>query len=735
MNTSKKSYFTSGGLLIHSVTEEVDKSYREKIITELNDVQGAYFCSSFEYPGRYTRWDIGFTHPPIEIRTFGRNIEITALDQKGLVLLEFIYDVLLREAYLETLAREQYKITGRVAVSQEFFPEEQRSRQKSVFSVVRSLLEAFYSDLDAFLGLYGSFGYDLIFQFESIDLKRPRDEAQADMVLFIPDEIFVIDHQKDDCFRTRYDFEFNGLSSLGRAKKNLSTAGKMPNHIQTTQKEVPNDTEGRYAEKVRIAKDYFKRGDLFEVVPSHTFYRACKIQPSEIFQNLKKINPSPYGFLIHLGDEHLIGSSPEMFVRVEGKRIETCPISGTIPRGRDAFEDAERIRQLLNSHKDESELTMCTDVDRNDKSRICVPGTVKVLGRRQIEMYSHLIHTVDHVEGILADGYDALDAFMTHMWAVTVTGAPKKAAVQWIEDHEESNRLWYGGAVGILSFDGRMNTGLTLRTIRLKDGTAGVRVGATLLYDSIPEEEEKETVVKAEALLKVLGDTNADITANTEELPTVCPLRQENTADPFQVPLQIPLQVLLVDHEDSFVHTLAGYFRKAGCQVVTMRHQLAREALKKERYDLVVLSPGPGKPSDFKLRETIGRCLDKGIPLFGVCLGLQGIVEYFDGKLGVLDVPVHGKQSALKISPGSVIFQNLANLRVGRYHSLFAEKVPPELEITAWTEDGVVMAVENKDKTILAVQFHPESIMSMEEDQGFRIITNILPKRGGACCA
>jgi hypothetical protein len=180
------------------------------------------------------------------------------------------------------------------------------------------------------------------------------------------------------------------------------------------------------------------------------------------------MNPSPYGFMINLGNEHLIGASPEMFVRVEGRRVETCPISGTIKRGGNALEDAERIRELLNSYKDEAELTMCTDVDRNDKSRICIPGSVQVIGRRQIEMYSHLIHTVDHVEGILADGYDALDAFMTHMWAVTVTGAPKRAAVQWVEDHEESNRLWYGGAVGVIGFDGRMNTGLTLRTIRLE---------------------------------------------------------------------------------------------------------------------------------------------------------------------------------------------------------------------------------------------------------------------------
>jgi anthranilate synthase len=159
-----------------------------------------------------------------------------------------------------------------------------------------------------------------------------------------------------------------------------------------------------------------------------------------------------------------------MFVRVEGQRIETCPISGTIRRGGDALEDAAQIRTLLNSAKEESELTMCTDVDRNDKSRVCLPGSVRVIGRRQIEMYSRLIHTVDHVEGTLLPELDALDGFLSHAWAVTVTGAPKTWAIRHVEAEERSARRWYGGAIGRMTFDGNMNTGLTLRTIRLKDG-------------------------------------------------------------------------------------------------------------------------------------------------------------------------------------------------------------------------------------------------------------------------
>src|SRR4029453_12802540 len=156
------------------------------------------------------------------------------------------------------------------------------------------------------------------------------------------------------------------------------------------------------------------------------------------------------------------------------------------------------------SGKDESELTMCTDVDRNDKSRICVPGSVRVIGRRQIEMYARLIHPVDPGEGRLRPEFDALDAFLAHAWAVTVTGAPKAWAMQFIEDHERSSRAWYGGAVGLIGFDGSLNTGLTLRTIRIKNGTAEIRAGATLLYDSDPEAEEAETELKASAFLDAI---------------------------------------------------------------------------------------------------------------------------------------------------------------------------------------------------------------------------------------
>jgi anthranilate synthase len=470
---------------------------------------------------------------------------------------------------------------------------------------------------------------------------------------------------------------------------------------------------GDYAGIVRIAREAFKRGDLFEVVPGQTFFEPCPSPPSELFLRLRERNPSPYGFLMNLGEaEYLVGASPEMYVRVDGDRVETCPISGTIARGRDPIGDAAQILALLTSSKDESELTMCTDVDRNDKSRICVPGSVRVIGRRQIEMYARLIHTVDHVEGRLRPEFDALDAFLAHAWAVTVTGAPKTWAMQFIEDHERSPRAWYGGAVGLLGFDGNLNTGLTLRTIRVKDGAAEVRVGATLLYDSEPDAEEEETRLKASAFLDALRRPRGVEAGARLDPPRSGAGRR----------------VLLVDHQDSFVHTLANYLRQTGAEVTTLRAGFPEAVLDDLRPELVVLSPGPGTPQDFDVSGTLRAMLARGIPTFGVCLGLQGVVEHLGGELGVLDYPMHGKASRIRVRGGRLFAGLPGEFTAGRYHSLFAirEKLPAGLEVTAESDDGVVMAVEHAHLPLAAVQFHPESIMSLEGDVGLRLLRNVV---------
>ena len=291
------------------------------------------------------------------------------------------------------------------------------------------------------LGLYGSFGYDLTFQFEPIELTHERSASQRDLVLYLPDQIIVVDTKKRDAWELRYDFSFGGETTNWKSRDGAEVPFKPfgPESGDLVKRDTP---PGSFAAKVGVAKGEFKVGNLFEAVLSQTFAEPAKAPPSALFRRLRRRNPAPYGFLLNLGNsEYLVGASPEMFVRCEktsqGLRVETCPISGTIARGADALQDAERIKAILANPKEESELTMCTDVDRNDKSRICIPGSVRVLGRRQIEMYSRLIHTVDHVEGYLRPGFDALDAFLCHTWAVTVTGAPKTWAIKVTNHHSK----------------------------------------------------------------------------------------------------------------------------------------------------------------------------------------------------------------------------------------------------------------------------------------------------------
>lgn len=705
-----KSYTTRGGVGVERTTVSVHaRQAIEALLESLDTRRGVLLSSNYDYPGRYTRWDLGLDKPIVELVSRERQVCINALSERGQLLLTPMLQRLEALPEVERVRANEVSLEIAVAAPARRFAEEERSRQPSVFSVLRALVDLFGSHEDDQLGLYGAFGYDLTFQFEAIQLRHERPASQRDMVLYLPEELLVVDHQKETAYRYSYTFEWQGKRTDTLAPRLFAEPEPPPLPA------LPHGCDhapGEYAAAVRRAREQFKRGDLFELVLGQTFRERCDRKPSEIFRWLREHNPAPYALLLNLGRrEHLVGASPEMYVRVEGTRVETCPISGTIARGQDPIQDAERIRELLNSEKDESELSMCTDVDRNDKSRICEPGSVRVIGRRQIELYSRLIHTVDHVEGTLRPGFDALDAFLTHTWAVTVTGAPKLAAIASVEREEKSPRAWYGGAIGRIAFDGNLNTGLTLRTVRLEQGIAEVRAGATLLYDSDPDLEERETRVKASAFLDAIkGQLFAAV----------------RDASPGSG--GAGKRVLIVDHEDSFVHTLANYFRQTGATVVTLRRDLALQQLATDKPDLVVLSPGPGTPSDFELGRTIRESISAKLPIFGVCLGLQGIGEYFGGRLSVLDYPMHGKPSRIKVVGGTLFEGFPAEFVAGRYHSLYIERegLPEELVVTAQSDDGIIMALEHRTLPISAVQFHPESILTLSGETGLRLVSRVM---------
>ncbi len=691
------------------VTRSVSKAnFRRGLKSLLRDLdrhRGIYLSSGYEYPGRYSRWDIASTRPPLEIVSYDREVQLRALNARGEKIAAILTPVLAGHPHWEEFSAEPRMLRGRLKPLPALFPEEERSKQPSVFSVLRALIEEFRGEEDSRLGLVGAFGYDLLFQFEPIQKKLPRD-GHKDLHLLLCDDIWFMDRKKEQIERFQYDFSRDGISTEGLPRD----AESVPRPKKRGAGPITCDhAPEEYMANVETVREGMRRGDYYEVVLRQTFQTPYSGKASELFERVQGASPSPYEFFLQFGEEQLVGASPEMFVRVEGQRVETCPISGTAQRTGDPLRDAENIRELLKSAKEESELTMCTDVDRNDKSRVCEPGTVKVIGRRLIESYAGVFHTVDHVEGILEHGYDSLDAFLSHMWAVTVIGAPKKAAAQTIESLEKNARGWYGGAVGMLTLNGDINTGILIRTTYLRDGVASYPVGATLLYDSIPALEERETRLKATGFFRTLGAAETARPASAA--------RESSGSG---------AKLLLVDNDDCFIHTLANYARQTGAEVVTYRAGFPPELIARLAPTLILISPGPGRPEDFGVPDLVKAAVRLGVPVFGVCLGLQGIVEAFGGELGILDYPMHGKPSLVR-HRGIGVFEGLPpEFLVGRYHSLFArrETFPSCLEVTAETDDGVIMGVRHRELPVEAVQFHPESLLTAEGDHGLRLMEN-----------
>jgi anthranilate synthase len=701
------SYHTPHGIQVSRVTTKLP--YRKgfgRFLRELDEYRGIYLSSGYEFPGRYSRWDIVSVRPPLELVGFQREVTFRPLNERGVAINRMLATVLRDHPHWDDFREENGTLRGKLKPMPKLFAEEERSRQPSVFSILRALTREFRSEHDNKLAFAGAFGYDLLFQFEPIPLRLPRD-GRKDLQLFLCDDIIYMDRMREQIERFTYEFEQNGVSTAGLERTGEKIA---PAPVREPGPITADHTREEYMANVETVREGMRRGDYYEVVLAQTFRTPYSGKASELFARMQRANPSPYEFLIQFAGEQLVGASPEMFVRVEGERVETCPIAGTARRTGDPIQDEKNIRALLSSTKEESELTMCTDVDRNDKSRVCEPGTVKVIGRRLIEAYAGLFHTVDHVEGFLQEGMDSLDAFLSHMWAVTLIGAPKKAAAVAIESLEKNARGWYGGAVGLLSLNGDINTGILIRTTYLRDGYATYPAGATLLYDSDPASEEQETRLKATGFFRLLGPPPEAAAAATEE----------------NEPLTMKL--LLVDNDDCFIHTLANYARQAGAEVVTYRAGTPFEVLDATKPDMILISPGPGRPEDFGVPQLVKHAAQAGTPVFGVCLGLQGVVEAFGGELGVLPYPMHGKPSTVS-HRGTGVFEGLPEeIEVGRYHSLYAipERLPACLEVTAESSDGIIMGVRHRELPIEAVQFHPESILTAAGGIGLKLMRNAL---------
>lgn len=700
------------------ISQDISLPYAEGLdflIGALDTARGLYMASDTDYPGRYSRWDIGFAAPPLEVRGYADRAIFTALSANGRAIVALFSDFFAAhpDDAFAVSSPDADTLICTIRQIGNIFSEEERSQQPSPLSPLRKIIQASGAG-ESFAGFYGAFAYDLLFCFNPVPLKHARAANSLLFHLYLPDCIYLLDRRKETLVRRDYAFSFGAQQTDMPAQHSLPEGrpALAPLAAPDISSNIDDDA---YAAMVVRAKEHIRKGDVFEVVLSRIFSAPCTQPPSQLFRNIRRINPSPYEFLMQMGDEQLVGASPEMFVRVEGRRVESCPISGTARRSRtpgDAavIEDAEILRGLLNSAKDAAELTMCTDVDRNDKARICEAGSIRLLARRQIETYAGLFHTVDHVEGQLRAGFDGVDAFLSHMWAVTLTGAPKAEAAKIVEQQEPAARRFYGAAVGALHLNGDVNTGITIRTLHIKNGVAQYQSGASIVYDSVPEEEAAETHTKAQSFRRIL---TGDIPK-----PSLRPAARTGEGK----------TVVLIDNEDSFVHTLADYIRQTGAKAVTYRHGTPLETLLAHAPHLVLHSPGPGLPSQFRVPETVLAIANAGVPQFGVCLGLQGMFEAFGGTLGYLDTPRHGKTWTIAPAQHALFGDIEVPCTVGAYHSIYGkrETLPDCLDVIAVNENDVIMAIAHKTLPAWAVQFHPESVLSMQGYAGHKMIENVL---------
>ena len=356
-------------------------------------------------------------------------------------------------------------------------------------------------------GAFGYVGYDMIQYVEPVTIDARDDLKVAETLLVVPQAVIIFDHLYQEILlvgRCSDTDEQSAIALLDEIEQRLDAPSPIPPR-RLAESELDfesNTTKDRYFEIVETARTYIRAGDIFQVVPSQRLSAKYNKQSISFYRALRRLNPSAFMFHINLGDVRLVGSSPEILVRVRDGRVAIRPIAGTRPRSGDAAEDQRRAQDLLNDEKEMAEHLMLLDLGRNDVGRVAAYGSVEVTESFIVERYSHVMHIVSHVEGDLREGLDAVDALFAGFPAGTVSGAPKIRAMQIIDELEESRRGIYGGAVGYFGWNGDLDTCIALRTAVIKDGQIHVQAGGGVVLDSVQQYEYDETLHKAGALIR-----------------------------------------------------------------------------------------------------------------------------------------------------------------------------------------------------------------------------------------
>lgn len=386
-------------------------------------------------------------------------------------------------------------------------------------------------------GAVGFFGYNTLNYFERLPHHQNETLEVPDIRFLFVDECIAFDHLKQEIqllihlrinptdteeeIKANYDLVCERLSILAdRALADLPSMianVPIPSAVPftSTLKVIPNMEQQEFERIVERAKEYIAAGDIFQVVLSQRFTVETQVDPFSVYRVLRTLNPSPYMYYLQFEEETLVGTSPELLVRVEDRKVEMRPIAGTRKRGATLEEDETLGAELMSDPKERAEHYMLLDLGRNDVGRVSEYGSVVVEEQMVIEQYSHVMHMVSHVTGQLREDLHPFDALLSAFPAGTVSGAPKLRAIEIIAELERDARHTYAGAIGYLSFTGNMDTCITIRTLLFKDNQAHVQAGAGIVADSVPQLEYQETINKAAALIRAL-DTAQQLFARKE---------------------------------------------------------------------------------------------------------------------------------------------------------------------------------------------------------------------------
>ncbi len=640
------------------------------LLASLDEQPGAWLGCDVQAEGLYRRESMGCNAPALGFQLDGRELRVQPYSATGVALLE----------RLRTLAAFEVEGSGLVVR----FPGADGA-PSPVVALLRRFLALFWPAFPE-LALYGAFSFDYYHLSDGADLP---DDGRRRMVLYFAERVLVAREDR----ATWVHFSFPDLPKVPF----IPTAMPDSVRLETLEDDMPS---GGHAANVRRGIDRLARGELFSLVLSQTFRRRVWVRGSEAFAALRRLNPYPAMFYLNLGGgERLLGASPDLQVRADESYVESAPVCGTVRRGADPVADADQARALLDSDKEDASLAACADSDRNDKAKVCVPGSVEVLSRRRLHFFSTIIHTIDHTRGRRLQGKDAFDILLAHSTPATVTGLPKAAAIRAISELESTWRGWYAGAVARLSADGSAEVLTVLRAARVVGDVAEVRTGGNLLVDSDPEKEEEETRLKAETMFRVLA-------GESPRAPAV------------RVEFKSGLRASLCGPDDAMLFSLEECLRSVGCEVV---------------------APVPGEaPPDVEIVSDGGEAAVRpwaGVAPPVIAVGSAGLLllQAQGCALKTLDEPRFARRILVDSLEGGFA-ASLGKLELGVYTRQVVEQgaLSARWRPALVGPGGWVIAAERADTRQIVLLCRPDSVQSLKADAGRRLLRAALERFAGS---